>query len=135
MSSLSGFSTNSHLDDAVEESIATREGEGTNKPTPDPFAAFSILSGGSGDPFGGQSFGGRPSDLSSFDPFGGAPGGGGSGGSGDGGSNFEAFKVFGHMSHNYLSYLTYLISQGLPPLLPPLEKICSEVTHSLGQIM
>lgn len=90
MSSLSGFSTNSHLDEGTEENVAKDD-----KPHPDPFAptsggggadpfaAFS-LPAGSDDVFGGRGFSGRPSDLSAFDPF---------GGSGGSNSNFDPFKV------------------------------------------
>ena len=38
----------------------------------DPFAAFSLPSTVASDPFGGNAFSGKPSDLSSFDPFGGS---------------------------------------------------------------
>ena len=91
MSSLSGFSTNSHLDDGAEEGVAkddrlhpdpfgSSSGGGSGGSGGDPFAAFSLRStaGPGGDPFGGQSFSGKPSDLSAFDPFGG---------------NFDPFKV------------------------------------------
>ncbi len=76
MSSISGFSTNSHLDDGPEEVINKPE-EKRNNTDPftstqiaDPFAAFSLPPG---DPFGAGSQGGafKPSDLSAFDPFGG----------------------------------------------------------------
>ncbi len=77
VSSISGFSTNSHMDDGGEDS----SGKGDDKRTgadpftsthtgSDPFAAFSLPPD---DPFavnrgGGAAF--KPSDLSAFDPFG-----------------------------------------------------------------
>ena len=84
VSSLSGFSTNSHLEEGLEEGVMGKE-EKSQQPDlfpsstaggADPFAAFSLPT--TGDPFGGKGFSGKPSDLSSFDPFGG---------------NFDAFKV------------------------------------------
>lgn len=93
---MSGFSTNSHLDDGAEEAVA-KDDKNSSHPDPfssaasgtttsslsrDPFAAFSIPP--STDPtFGGVGgFSGKPSDLSAFDPFGGDV-------------NFDHFKVRG----------------------------------------
>ena len=95
MSSLSGFSTNSHLDEGTEEGGGAGSGAkedkrsdpfATSSTTPrDPFAAFTIPTT-SDDAFGGgRGFGSaKPSDVSIFDPFG--SGGGSS-------SAFDPFKV------------------------------------------
>ena len=84
MSSISGFSTNSHLDDGGDDSAGgggakLDDNKGRSDPfssnqSNDPFAAFSIPTG---DPFSsspsgrsvGGEFSGKPSDLSAFDPF------------------------------------------------------------------
>ena len=97
MSSLSGFSTNSHLDEGAEEGGGGAKDDkthhdpfaSTGSSTRDPFAAFTLPAADASN-FGGssgRSFSGKPSDLSAFDPF-------GSGGSGT--SNFDPFKV-GHV--------------------------------------
>ena len=74
VSSISGFSTNSHLEDGGEE--GGREDKQRSDPfaststsSTDPFAAFSVPIG---DSFAssGAMFSGKPSDLSAFDPFG-----------------------------------------------------------------
>lgn len=77
VSSLSGFSTNSHLDEGPEdgggkEDKALADPFASTSSAADPFAAFSLpTSVASSDPFGGRAFSGKPSDLSAFDPFGG----------------------------------------------------------------
>ena len=95
MSSISGFSTNSHLDDGADDNTqsssslavaASTSGGAKDDKKIDPFAstssgggsdlfsAFSVPTSGSSDPFfsgGGASlFSGKPSDVSAFDPFG-----------------------------------------------------------------
>ena len=75
VSSLSGFSTNSHLEEGVEE-VGAKEGKpgpdpfGTSTSGSDPFAAFSLPATLEGDQFGGRAFSGKPSEISAFDPFG-----------------------------------------------------------------
>jgi len=80
VSSISGFSTNSHLDEGPEEMTAKPEEKRTvadpfssTQAANDPFAAFSLPPG---DPFGvsgpGQGGAFKPSDVSAFDPFGGS---------------------------------------------------------------
>ena len=75
VSSLSGFSTNSHLDEGPEEGGAKEDKVRTDpfvstSSAADPFAAFSLSTTAASDPFGGRAFSGKPSDLSAFDPFG-----------------------------------------------------------------
>jgi len=78
VSSLSGFSTNSHLDEGPDEGGAKEDKVRTDpfvstSSAADPFAAFSLPSStASSDPFAGRAFSGKPSDLSAFDPFGGS---------------------------------------------------------------
>ena len=76
VSSISGFSTNSHLDEPVEDKSEDKQRAGadpfssTQTTRSDPFAAFSLPPE---DPFAmnrGAPF--KPSDLSAFDPFGGS---------------------------------------------------------------
>lgn len=93
MSSLSGFSTNSHLDEGAEEGAGGGAKEDKSHPDPfssagsstrDPFAAFTLPTSDAnsfGGSSSGRSFSGKPSDLSAFDPF------------GSGTSNFDPFKV------------------------------------------
>lgn len=78
VSSISGFSTNSHLEEGAAEDASSKEDKqrsdpfasATSSTSTDPFAAFSVA--GVGDPFtsAGGAFTGKPSDLSAFDPFG-----------------------------------------------------------------
>ena len=84
MSSISGFSTNSHLEDTGDDGSSNRGGDDrtqTIKADPfgsthssssaaDPFAAFSLPPGSESLFSGGSLFSGKPSDLSAFDPFG-----------------------------------------------------------------
>ncbi len=76
VSSISGFSTNSHMDYGGEDSSGKADDKRTGADPftsthtgSDPFAAFSLPPD---DPFavnrGGAAF--KPSDLSAFDPFG-----------------------------------------------------------------
>lgn len=75
MSSLSGFSTNSHLEEGPEEGLA-KDDKTHSDPfasSQDPFATFAAFSIPTAeDSFGGRGFSGKPSVLSAFDPFGGA---------------------------------------------------------------
>jgi len=75
VSSISGFSTNSHLEEGGEEGNKEDKQRsdpfGSTSTSTDPFAAFSVPIGG--DPFASSTaavFSGKPSDLSAFDPFG-----------------------------------------------------------------
>ena len=88
MSSLSGFSTNSHLEEggggSKEDKTHHDPFSSTTGATRDPFAAFTLPTTDAGV-FGGKSFSGKPSDVSAFDPFGGSAAG----------ANFDPFKVRG----------------------------------------
>ena len=85
VSSISGFSTNSHLDDGGDESsVGSKDPTQHQQPSHDPFASvtsgndpFAAFSLPSADPFfpptsGGSKFTGKPSLLSAFDPLGGS---------------------------------------------------------------
>ena len=93
MSSISGFSTNSHLEDGADDNtqsssslaVAAGGGGARDDKKNDPFASTSSAGGSdlfsafsiptsSSDPFfsggGANAFTGKPSDVSAFDPFG-----------------------------------------------------------------
>ena len=80
MSSISGFSTNSHLDEGVEDSSVGSGAKTEDKRTGDPFAStqtsstdpFAAFALPPGDPFTSASQSGafKTSNVSAFDPFG-----------------------------------------------------------------
>ena len=124
VSSISGFSTNSHLEDGGEE------GGREDKQRPDPFASSSASSA---DPFAafsvpidsfassGAIFSGKPSDLSAFDPFGPS----------------DPFKVRTAASSLFLTIVGHMLSSSSstpPTRAPPLNQVSAKIYSRMTRL-